>query len=111
MGRALERVGLQAAPVGRPSREKLPKYVQKVTARGNVYWYLRAPGRERVKLCIAAGCSPRSPTFLAAYEAALNGQAAILPSAVIGASRSPAGSLSGAVAAFLSDAAFKRGKR
>ena len=44
--------------IGRPSREKLPRYVQRVKAGDKVYWYLRVPGRERAKLEIPSGCAP-----------------------------------------------------
>src|SRR5829696_2284653 len=92
--------------IGRPSREKLPRYVQQVKAGDKVYWYLRAPGRERMKLEIPSGCAPRSPGFLAIYHAALSGAAALLPASAIGQSRSAAGTVSAAIAAYYQATAF-----
>ena len=42
-------------------RAKLPRYVQQVKAGERVYWYLRAPGRERMKLEIRSGSAPGRP--------------------------------------------------
>ncbi len=92
--------------IGRPSREKLPRYVQQVKAGERVYWYLRAPGRERMKLEIPSGSAPRSPGFLAIYHAALSGAAPILPASAIGQSRSAAGTVSAAIAAYYQATAF-----
>ena len=73
---------------------KLPKYVTAwVDARdGHAYYYLRRRGFPRVRL---PGL-PWSPSFMAAYEAALTG-----PRTAIGAGRIKPGSVAAAVAAYL----------
>ena len=93
--------------IGRPSREKLPRYVQQVKAGDKVYWYLRVPGRERAKLEIPSGCAPRSPLFLRIYADALSRSTAVLPASAIGQSRSAAGTVSAAVAAWYQATAFR----
>src|SRR5262249_24671094 len=71
---------------------KLPKYVQACFDRksGRAYHYLRRPGHPRVRL---PGL-PWSPSFMAAYEAAMSG-----PRAAIGASRIKPGPVAATIAA------------
>jgi integrase len=78
---------------------KLPKYVQAwVDARdGRAYYYLRRRGFPRARL---PGL-PWSPSFMAAYEAALTG-----PRNAIGAGRSKSGSVTFVVAAYLDSQTF-----
>jgi integrase len=78
---------------------KLPKYVQAwVDARdGRAYYYLRRRGFPRARL---PGL-PWSPSFMAAYEAALTG-----PRNAIGAGRSKPGSVTFVVAAYLDSQTF-----
>ena len=79
---------------------KLPKYVQAwVDGRdGRAYYYLRRRGFPRVRL---SGL-PWSPSFMAAYEAAMSG-----PRTSIGAGRIKPGSVAAVVADYLdSDAAL-----
>jgi integrase len=73
---------------------KLPKYVQAwVDSRdGRAYYYLRRQGFPRVRL---PGL-PWSPSFMAAYEAAMTG-----PRTAIGARRIKPGSVAAVVAAYL----------
>ena len=112
MRRETEGAGL-ARGVGRPSREKLPKYVHRKVAKGRVYYDLRVPGEPRRKLPIPPGCAPRSPTFERIYEEVRYGQAPRVPAVVIGERKSPPGSLSAALAAYLGnkDAITNGGKR
>jgi integrase len=78
---------------------KLPKYVQACLDRksGRVYYYLRRPGYPRVRF---PGL-PWSPTFMAAYEAAMNG-----PRTVIGAGRIKPGSVAAVVAEYFDSQQF-----
>jgi hypothetical protein len=74
------------------NRRKLPKYVQGwVDQNGRAHCYLRRRGFPRVRL---PGL-PWSPSFMAAYEAALAG-----PRAAIGAGRIKPGSVAAVVAAY-----------
>ena len=78
---------------------KLPKYVQAwVDGRdGRAYYYLRRRGFPRVRL---PGL-PWSPSFMAAYEAALTG-----PHTAIGAGRIKPGSVAAVVAEYLDSQQF-----
>src|SRR5260221_13866632 len=78
---------------------KLPKYVQAwVDDRdGRVYYYLRRRGYPRVRL---PGL-PWSPSFMAAYEAALTG-----PRTAIGAGRIKPGSVAAVVSEYLDSQQF-----
>jgi len=73
---------------------KLPKYVRAWIDKrdGRAYYYLRRPGHPRVRL---RGL-PWSPSFMAAYEAALAG-----PRNAVGADRIKPGSVAAVVAAYL----------
>jgi integrase len=73
---------------------KLPKYVRAWIDKrdGRAYYYLRRPGHPRVRL---RGL-PWSPSFMAAYEAALAG-----PRTAVGAGRVKPGSVAAVVAAYL----------
>jgi integrase len=76
------------------NRRKLPKYVKGwIDQRdGHVYHYLRRPGYPRVRL---TGL-PWSPTFMAAYEAAMSG-----PRAAVGTGRVKPGSMAAVILEFL----------
>jgi integrase len=78
---------------------KLPKYVQAwVDHRdGRAYYYLRRRGFPRVRL---SGL-PWSPSFMAAYEAAMSG-----PRTAVGAGRIKPGSVAFVVAAYLDSQTF-----
>ena len=78
---------------------KLPKFVQAwVDSRDDrAYYYLRRRGFPRVRL---SGL-PWSPSFMAAYEAALTG-----PRTAIGTRRIKPGSVAAVVAAYLDSQAF-----
>jgi integrase len=78
---------------------KLPKFVQAwVDPRdGRAYYYLRRRGRPRVRL---SGL-PWSPSFMAAYEAAMSG-----PRTAIGAGRVKPGSVAAVVAEYLDSRLF-----
>src|SRR6516162_10335323 len=78
---------------------KLPKYVQACLHResGRVYFYLRRPGFPRVRF---PGL-PWSPSFMAAYEAAMNG-----PRTAIGAGRIKPGSVAAAVTEYFDSQQF-----
>src|SRR6516162_3119584 len=78
---------------------KLPKFVQAwVDPRdGRAYYYLRRRGRPRVRL---SGL-PWSPSFMAAYEAAMSG-----PRTAIGAGRIKPGSVAAVVAEYLDSQTF-----
>jgi integrase len=77
---------------------KLPKYTQAWVDRdGRPYCYLRRPGYPRVPLPGA----PWSPTFMAAYEAALTG-----PRTAIGAGRIKPGSVAAVVAEYMDSRQF-----
>jgi integrase len=77
---------------------KLPKYTQAWVDRdGRPYCYLRRPGYPRVPL---PGV-PWSPTFMAAYEAALTG-----PRTAIGAGRIKPGSVAAVVAEYMDSRQF-----
>ena len=74
-------------------KRKLPKCVQAwVDHDGRAYYYLRRRGYPRVRL---PGL-PWSPTFMAAYEAAMSG-----PRTAIGTGRIKPGSVAAVVAAYL----------
>src|SRR5262245_41959571 len=78
---------------------KLPKYVQACFDRksGRAYHYLRRPGHPRVRL---PGL-PWSPSFMAAYEAAMSG-----PRTAIGASRIKPGSVAAAITEYFDSQHF-----
>jgi integrase len=78
---------------------KLPKYVQACLHResGRVYFYLRRPGFPRVRF---PGL-PWSPSFMAAYEAAMSG-----PRTAIGAGRIKPGSVAAVVAEYFDSQQF-----
>src|SRR5262245_66435971 len=78
---------------------KLPKYVQAwVDPRdGRAYYYLRRPGFPRVRL---SGL-PWSPSFMAAYEAAMS-----VPRTAIGGGRVKPGSVAAVVAEYLDSQQF-----
>jgi len=78
---------------------KLPKYVQACLNResGRVYYYLRRPGFARMRF---PGL-PWSPSFMAAYEAAMSG-----PRAAIGAGRSKPGSVAAVIAEYFDSQEF-----
>jgi hypothetical protein len=80
-------------------KHKLPKYVQAWVDKrdGHAYHYVRRRGYPRVRL---PGL-PWSPSFMAAYEAALAG-----PRAAIGAGRSKPGSVSAVVAEYFDSQKF-----
>src|SRR5258705_9210434 len=83
---------------------KLPKYTQAwVDGRdGRAYYYLRRRGYRRVRL---PGL-PWSPSFMAAYEAALSG-----PRTAIGLGRIKPGSVSAVVAEYFDSQQFFGSKR
>jgi integrase len=76
---------------------KLPKYVQAWVRDGRAYHYVRRPGHPRVRL---PGL-PWSPSFMAAYEAALAG-----PRAAIGKGRIKPGSVAAVVGEYLDSRQF-----
>src|SRR5215831_16307693 len=78
---------------------KLPKYVQACLNResGRVYFYLRRPGFPRVRF---PGL-PWSPSFMAAYEAAMSG-----PRNAIGARRIKPGSVAAVIAEYFDSQTF-----
>src|SRR5262249_4493095 len=77
---------------------KLPKYVQAwVDDDGRAHQYFRRPGFPRVRL---PGL-PWSPTFMAAYEAAMRG-----PRTAIGAGRVKPGSAAAVVAEYFDSREF-----
>src|SRR5262245_39334669 len=77
---------------------KPPKYVQHWVDRdGRARYHLRRRGYPRVKL---PGL-PRSPTFMAAYEAAMSG-----PRTAIGAGRVKPGSVAAVIAAYFDSREF-----
>ena len=79
-------------------KRKLPKYVQAwVDHDGRAYYYLRRRGYPRVRL---PGL-PWSPTFMAAYEAAMSG-----PRTAIGTGRVKPGSVAAVVAEYLDSQQF-----
>jgi integrase len=81
------------------NRRKLPKYVHGYIDKrdGGVYHYLRRPGFP----CVRLPDLPWSPTFMAAYEAAMSG-----PRAAIGTGRIKPGSVAAVVAAYLDSQQF-----
>jgi hypothetical protein len=80
---------------------KKPRYVNGVTDRfGKSRYYLRRPGFKSVSL---PGL-PWSPTFMAAYEAAMSGE--IAPRIEIGASRTKPGTLNEAIVRYYDSQAF-----
>jgi integrase len=69
-------------------------------------YYLRLPGRKKVRLRIPGGVLPWSPTFMAIYEEAL----AEMPSLPgIGASRTVPGTVNAALVGYYSSPAFTKG--
>src|SRR5262249_61445746 len=78
---------------------KLPKYVQACLHResGRVYFYLRRPGFPRMRF---PGL-PWSPSFMAAFEAAMSG-----PRPAIGTGRIKPGSVAAVVAEYLDSQQF-----
>src|SRR4051794_3725354 len=80
-------------------RNKLPKYVQGwVDKEGRPHCYFRRPGYARAPL---PGL-PWSPSFMAAYEAAM-----IAPPTPVGATRSKPGSVNAAIAGFYTSLEFR----
>jgi integrase len=82
---------------------KLPKYVQHWVDRdGRAHCYFRRPGYPRVRLLGL----PWSPSFMAAYEAAMSG-----PRTAVGASRVKSGSVAAVVAEYLDSRKFFGSKK
>jgi integrase len=80
------------------TRLKLP-FIQAFVARGNVYYYFRRPGCERIRL---PGL-PGSHEFMTAYQAALDAA----PSIEVGAGRTIPGTISAVVVAYYSSTDFR----
>jgi integrase len=76
---------------------KMPKYVQAWVRDGRAYHYVRCPGHPRARL---PGL-PWSPSFMAAYEAAMSG-----PRNAIGARRVKPGSVAAVVAEYFDSQHF-----
>ena len=88
------------------TRQKLPKNVQGyVTPWGKQVYYLRKPGRPKIRMDVADGVLPWSPAFMAALESA----SAMLPSDPMRIVNRPpvAGTVNAALIGYYDSAAFK----
>jgi hypothetical protein len=85
-------------------RQKLPKHVQAYTTPwGKQVYYLRKPGRRKIRLQVADDILPWSPAFMAALESATEKQAA--DQQIV--NRPPvAGSINAALVSYYDSAAF-----
>src|ERR1700739_801547 len=88
------------------SKHRLPKHVQAyVTPWGKQVYYLRKPGRPKIRIQVADDVVPWSPTFMAALETAA-AKLAANPKQII--NRPPvAGTVNAALISYYDSAAFK----
>jgi hypothetical protein len=88
------------------SKHRLPKHIQAyVTPWGKQVYYLRKPGRSKIRLQVADDVAPWSPAFLAALEAAADKLSADTRQII---NRPPAaGTVNAALVSYYDSASFK----
>ena len=88
-------------------RRRNPPHVHEYqNQHGMLVYYLRRPGRKKVRLRIPDGALPWSPAFMAIYETAL---AEMPPSPSIGAKRTVPGTVDAALVSYYQSPAFTKG--
>jgi hypothetical protein len=92
---------------GRQLKRCNPPFVHKYeNQHGTIVYYLRKPGRGKVRLRIHEGCLPWSPSFMAIYDAAM---AEAPASPELGSGRTVPGTVNAALVSYYQSTAFTQG--